>query len=267
MNVAGTDYTGKAGAVNPSTGQYDHTLTSVLTDIRIRQACAFAINRSQYLSVVDGGVGTVANGIYRTDSPFYKNPNYPSYNPAQAKKLVAAYKKAKGVSKVSFVIDIVGSSSAGITGFEFIQSQLKAVGITVTSRPLQQSVLINDKILKTYEASAWNQFGGTAPSLNYVWFNTGNFVNFAQNADPVLQAAMQAGLAAPAGTAAYVANWAKVNTQLAKDIPYLWLDTTVNAWGFKSKVQNWAGGTAADGKTKILNPDSGAIRLTEVWIS
>jgi len=267
LNVAGKDYTGHTGAVNPSTGQYDHTLTSVLTDIRIRQACAYAINRSQYLSVVDDGVGTVANGIYKTTSPFYRNPGYPSYNPAEAKKLVKAYKKATGATKVSFVIDIVGSSSAGITGFEFIQSQLAAVGIEVTSRPLQQSVLINDKILKTYEASAWNQFGGTTPSLNYVWFNSGNFVNFAQNADPVLQAAMQAGLAAPQGSAAFIANWAKVNTQLGKDIPYLWLDNTVNAWAFKSKVQNWAGGTAADGKTKILNPDAGDIRVTEVWIS
>ena len=48
LNVAGKDYTGHTGAVNPSTGQYDHTLTSVLTDIRIRQACAYAINRTQY---------------------------------------------------------------------------------------------------------------------------------------------------------------------------------------------------------------------------
>jgi peptide/nickel transport system substrate-binding protein len=267
LNVAGKDYTGQSGAVNPSTLQYDHSMRSVLTDIRIRQACAYAINRNQYLAIVDGGVGFTMNGIYRPNSPFYKNPGYPSYNPAEAKKLVAAYKKSTGASKVSFVLDIVGSSSEQITEFEFIQSQLKAVGIEITSRPLQQSVQINGAIFKTYEAVTWNQFGGTEPSLNYVWFSAGNFLNFAQNSDAVLTNAMHTAMAAKPYSASYISNWAKVNTQLAKDIPYLFMAATVYAWGAKKSVQNWAKATAADGKTTVLNPDAGGIRLTETWIS
>ena len=267
LNVACKDYTGQSGAVNPSTLQYDHSRRSVLTDIRIRQACAYAINRNQYLSVVDGGVGFTMNGIYRPASPFYKNPGYPSYNPAEAKKLVAAYKKATGATKVSFVLDIVGSSSEQITEFEFIQSQLAAVGIEITSRPVQQSVQINGAILKTYEAVTWNQFGGTEPSLNFVWFDSGNFLNFAQNDDPVLTKAMLTAMAAKPYSASYISNWAKVNTQLAKDIPYLFMAATVYAWGAKTTVQNWAKSTAADAKTAVLNPDAGAIRLTETWIS
>lgn len=279
---------GATGAVNPSTLQWDPSLKPVLNDVSIRQACAMAINRTTYFKVIDSSVGAVANGIYRKTSPFYDNPGYPDYNPARAKSLVEAYKSANNVSEVSFVIDILSDDSVATQQFSFFQQQLGAVGITVTPRPLVQSTLINNVIYGEYDCATWNQFGGVDPSLNYVWFvslpaaaaypaglslsslpssvNIAGAVNFAHLGDPTVEDNMLAALAAVPSSPVEVRAWRTVNSQFAKDIPYLWLDVTVNAWAARSNVQNWAYGTAADGTTRCLSPDGGSARWDQIWL-
>ncbi len=282
-------YLGTLGAVNPSTLQWDPTLKPVLNDVTIRQACAMAINRNTYFKLIDASVGAVTNGLYRKTSPFYENPGYPNYDPAKAKSLVSAYKSAHNLSSVSFVIDYLSDDASATQAFSFWQQQLGAVGITVTGRPLVQSTLINNVIYGQYDCAQWNQFGGVDPSLNYVWFNSqpaaaaypeglslsslpaslniAGAVNFAHQGDPVIEDAMLAALAAVPSSPVEVRSWRTVNSQFAKDIPYLWLDVTVNAWAARSNVQNWAYGTAADGTTQCLSPDGGSARWDQIWLS
>jgi ABC-type transport system substrate-binding protein len=281
---------GTLGAVNPSSLQWDPTLKPVLNDVSIRQACAMAINRATYFKLIDGSVGSVADGLYRKSSPFYTSPNYPSYNPTKAKALVDAYKSTNNVTKVSFVIDILQDDATAQQAYSFFESQLGAIGITTTPRPLVQSTLINNVIYGQYDCATWNQFGGVDPSLNYVWFLSlsatgspatgglgltslpaGTFiagaVNFAHQGDPVVEASMVSALGATPGSATEVRGWRTINDQFAKDIPYLWLDQLINAWAARSNVQNWAYGTAADGTTRCLSPDGGSARWDQIWLS
>jgi ABC-type transport system substrate-binding protein len=282
-------YEGTLGAVNPSTLQWDTSLKPVLNDLSIRQACAMAINRTTYFKIIDGNVGAVANGLYRKTSRFYDNPGYPDYNPSQAKTLVDAYKTANSLTEVSFVIDILSGDATATQAFSFFQQQLGAVGITVTPRPLVQSTLINNVIFGEYDCATWNQLGGVDPSLNYVWLvslpaaaeppdglglttlpasvNIAGAVNFAHQGDPVVEDNMLQALAAVPSSPVEIRAWRAVNAQLAKDIPYLWLDVLVNAWAANSNVQNWAYATAADGTTRCLNPDQGAARWDQIWLS
>ncbi len=280
---------GVTGAVNPSTLAWDSTIKPVLNDVTIRQACAMAINRQTYFKVIDSSVGAVANGIYRKTSPFYENPGYPNYNPTQAKTLVDAYKTANNVTDVSFVIDIYAGDSVSTQQFSFFQQQLSAVGITVTSRSLTPSTLIQNVIYGEFDCAVWNQFGGVDPSLNYVWFlsqpaaaaypegmgltsipadvNIAGAVNFAHLGDPVVENNMLAALAAPSGSPVETRAWRAVNAQFGKDVPYLWLDVTVNAWAARSHVQNFAYATAGDGTTRCLSPDGGYARWDQIWLS
>ena len=288
--VQDADWIGTLGAVDPSTLTWNTKLKPVLNDVTIRRACAMAINRNTFFKVVDGGVGEVADGIYRKTSPFYQNPGYPAYNPAKAKALVNAYKTKNNVSSVSFVIDIISGSSSSQKQFAFFQQQFAAVGITVVPRPEVQSTLINNVIYGTYDCSQWNQFGGVDPSLNYVWFNSfsataplaagglgmgalpaGTFfagaVNFAHQADPLVEQSMLAALAAKPGSASQKTAWKTVNRQFSRDIPYLWLDVTVTAFAVRKNVQNWVSGTAGDGTTRCLSPDGGSARWDQIWKS
>ena len=272
------------GAIDPSSMQWNPKLIPVLNDVTIRQACAMAINRATYFKDIDGGVGFEADGIFKKTSRYYKNPGYPAYNPSSAKKLVQAYMKNNNVTTVGFVIDIIAGSTAATKQFSFFEQQLAAVGITVTPRPLTQSTLIQNVIYGEYDCAGWNQFGGAAPSVNYVWFlsqpatqlgftalPSGTYipgaVNFAHLADPAVEGAMLSALTAAPGSASLRSNWQAVNKQFAKDIPYLWLDTTVSAWAARKNVQNWAYGTAADGTTRCLTPDGGAARWDQIWKS
>jgi ABC-type transport system substrate-binding protein len=280
---------GATGGVNPSTLNWDPSIKPVLNDVSIRTACAMAINRNTYFKLIDASVGAVSNGLYRKTSPFYDNPGYPNYNPTKAKALVDAYKSANNLTDVSFVIDYLSDDASATQAFSFWQQQLSAVGITVTARPLVQSTLINNVIYGQYDCAQWNQFGGVDPSLNYVWFNSqpaaaaypegldltslpasvniAGAVNFAHQGDPVIEDAMLSALAAVPSSPVEVRSWRTVNSQFAKDIPYLWLDVTVNAWAARSNVQNWTYGTAADGTTRCLSPDGGSARWDQIWLT
>lgn len=287
--VQDADYLGTLGAVNPSTLQWDTSLKPVINDLSIRKACAMAINRKIYFRVIDDNVGAVANGAFRTTSRYYKNPGYPSYNPARARALVDAYKSANGLSKVSFVIDILSDDAVAQQAFSFFQQQLSAVGITVTPRPLVQSTLINNVIYGEYDCATWNQFGAVDPSLNYVWWlslpattappdglgmsslpagtNIAGAVNFAHQGDPTVENAMLAALGSRPGSATTRSSWETVNQQFAQTIPYLWLDVLVNAWAARNHVQNWCYATAGDGTTRMLSPDQGACRWDQIWLT
>jgi len=212
-----------------------------------------AVNRSTYHKVIDDNIGLLADGIFRKSSPNYKNPGYPAYNPTKAKALVDAYKAANNVSTVSFVIDIVAGSSSETERFSLFQQEFAKIGVNVTPRSSVQSALINNVIYGEYDCATWNQFGGVDPSLNYVWFDSqsataglaagglgmsglpagtqiAGAVNFAHQADPVVESALLAALAAKPGSAAQHTGWQTVNRRFSALIPYVFLDTLVNAW-------------------------------------
>jgi ABC-type transport system substrate-binding protein len=290
IQVQEADWIGTMGAVNPSTLQWDTTMKPVVNDPGVRKALAMAINRSTYFRVIDNSVGALADGVFRKTSPFYKNPGYPAYNPTAAKALINAYKSKNNVSSVAFVLDIVAGSSSATKAFDFFQQEFSKIGVTITPRSLVQSTLINNVIYGEYDCAGWNQFGGCDESQNYVWWNSqsataglaagglgmsglpsgtqiAGAVNFAHQADPAVETALLTALASRPGSAAKTAAWQTVNRRFAITLPYLMLDTTVNAWAARSTVQNWAFATAGDGTTRCLNPDAGSSRWDQVWKS
>ena len=275
------------GAVNPSTGAWNASATPVVADVTIRQACAKAINRATFLSTVDGGIGQISDGIYRskingkTATGLYKDPKYPAFSVSQGKALVDAWKRAHPGVAAAFVIDIVQGNSAQQQAFTFIKNALSAIGITVTSRALSAPDLIGKKISKEYDASTWSQFGGITPDLNFVWFTSSKFlgkqasgyVNFAQQADPLIQSGMLAGMAAVPGSTAQKTAWQGVNTRMAVNVPYLWLDTTVTMFAARANVRNFAYAAAAPGTganptrstSRAYSPDGGSARWEHIY--
>ena len=288
QNVIAGTAPGIKGAVNPSSLQWDLSLTPVVNSQQIRQACAMAINRETFLKVIALGVGTVSDGIYRKSSPYYSNPNYPAYNPSGASALVSTYKKTNNLSSVGFVIDIVSGNAEQTEQFAFIQQQLAAVGITVTPRAIEQASLIQNVEQGSFDASFYNEFGGIDQGLNYVWWDSvpaapaypnglgltslsattfiPGAVNFAHQADPTVEIAMLSALASPKGSAAYGSAWGKVNDIFAQDCTYLFLTQLVTAFAARNRVQNWAYSAGFDGK-RLLNPDGGSTRWDYVWIT
>jgi ABC-type transport system substrate-binding protein len=245
-----------------------------------------AINRDAFLKVIALGVGSVSDGIYRKSSPYYKNPNYPAYNPSGASTLVKNFLSTSSVKSVSFVIDYVSDSAVQSEMFAFVQAQLAAVGITVKPRATEQATLIQNVEQGSFDAAFFNEFGGIDQGINYVWWDSvpaapaypnglglntlsattfiPGAVNFAHQADPTIEEAMLAALASPKGSATYVGAWGKVNNIFAQDCTYLFLTQLVTAFAARNNVQNWAFSEGFEGK-RLLNPDGGSVRWDYVF--
>jgi peptide/nickel transport system substrate-binding protein len=297
-NTTGKDLFGATGSqeVN-SSGTWKPGPVSPIADQRIRHALALAINTKGYLSGIDQNVGAVSNGIFTTGSSFYANPGYPVYSPASVtagKALVAAYKASNSLSKTAKVtihMQIVSGSKTASDQFAYISKCAAAVGITLVAVPVVQSILIGNAIGRTYEMSAWAQFGGVVQDGNYVWWDSSKLanggyapgfphypgpasaggVNFANNVDGAVETAMVSALAAstPAGQKA---QWQAVNARFSQDFPYLWLDETVVVWAAQATVQNWANAmaptaTSSKSTTPVLGPSSGVLGWAQIWIS
>jgi hypothetical protein len=285
-----------AGAVNPTTLAWDHTYTNHLTDSSIRKAVAQAINPASYVKTITAGQGTFADGVFKKTSPFYQNPNYSKYNPAAAKRAVAAYKAAKKITDVTIVIDYSTGSSQDLKTFLFIQSACKTVGIKIVGRPLESGVEIANFISGVNTASLTFQFGGADQSLNYVWWNSvpaagtniplglgltgwpyssyagnGDYttspnvagaVNFSHQNNPVIQRAMAQALASPGGSSQHVSAWRVVNSTFASEQTYVFLTTVVTTLAANKKVQNFVGAQFA-GKTVLQQ--AGTLRFDQAW--
>ena len=285
------------GGVNPSTLQWDGTRVSPTADPRIRKAIAQSINPSTYMKVVCDNLGVFANGVYAKSSPYYQDPQYPTYNPTAAKKLVDAYMKDNNVTEVKVVYNYVGTDSVQTKGMQLLQSFWKAIGLTLVPNSMENGVLVANAISGKYEASAWSQFGGTDQAVNYVWWasnpavgpletsphyqeymlaswpytdyvdgahspNFAQAVNFAHQNNPAIQKALLSAQKSAGGSTQHVTAWRQVNDLLCQEVSYAWLNSTLTCVAAKPSVQNFMGSSQSG---KYIIQQAGGLRLDQAW--
>ena len=286
------------GGINPSTLQWDGTRVNPASDPSIRKALAQAINPTTYMKVVCDNLGTFANGVYAKNSPYYQDPQYPTYNPTAAKKLVDAYKKDNKVSEVKVVLNYVGTDSVQTKGMQLLQSFWKAIGLTLVPNSMENGVLVANAISGKYEASYWSQFGGTDQAVNYVWWasnpavgpletnphyqeymlaswpytdyvdgahspNFAQAVNFAHQNNPAIQKALLAAQKSAGGSTQHVTAWRQVNDLFGQEVTYAWLNSTLTCVAAKPSVQNFMGSSQSG---KYIIQQAGGLRLDQAWI-
>jgi peptide/nickel transport system substrate-binding protein len=234
-----------------------------------REILAMGTSAQQYSQILDQGVMAPMSGLYLPSSPYYSPTAYPKYNHAQAKKLAQEYAKKNG-GPLSFTSNTVAAPQ-NIRQAEWFQQVMKNIGVNVTIKTMQQNELINNALFGTFQATAWSQFGGVSPDLNYVWMstqtlnNTGLSINMARNNNPKIQAAYLKGMAS-SNQAEAVAAFQTVNKQLGADRPYIWLDRSTWAIVAKNNVQNWNNPKAPGGQA-MLGQDQGDWWMTQAWLS
>ncbi len=244
-----------------------------MSDIRVRQAMAMAINSKQYATVVDKDVNAPTNQPFLPNSPSYvADSGYPAYNPSKARALVKQLETETG-KPVAFTLQSTNSAYS-IQVVQFIQAQLEAVGMKVTLTQIQQADQINNALGGLFQATSWRQFAAVDPDLNYLWwspteiFGTGPSSiasNFARNTDPEVETLLQQGRTStdPATRAAAYQGVAK---RLNADLPYIWQDRTTWAMVANSKVQNWNNPTTPEG-AKAYGMIVGTIWPAQIWKS
>jgi len=244
-------------------------VTAPTNDIRIRQALAKATDQAQVQKIFSPGFTRPVNGLFLQGSPYYSETGFPTYDLAGAKQLVAEYKAQHGAPTVN-LLTVTDPRLAQVV--QVIQQMWQEAGFTVTISQIEQAQLINDFVAGTFQTATVYQFGAVDPDLNYVWWSTttagpiGSIaLNFPRNSDPVIEQAMLTGRHA-LDQATRVASYKKVNEQLAKDLPYIWLEQYIFSEVAATRVQNWSNPILPNGMPGYAF-DEGIFNPVAIWMS
>jgi peptide/nickel transport system substrate-binding protein len=112
------------------------TTSPPFTDVRVRQAIAYALDRQRIVDIVSAGQGVIANGPTPPSLWWFDKdlPNY-EHNPEKAKKLLAEAGYPSGLSlTLSLPPDSMYRPLASL-----VQEQLKDAGIKVNIQPVSAS--------------------------------------------------------------------------------------------------------------------------------
>jgi peptide/nickel transport system substrate-binding protein len=172
----------------------------ILSNVAVRQAMAYAINRQQASEIGEYGYEPPSNqtGIvtptfssWEDTSQASKFGNAYSYNPSHAISILKAAGYTKGSDgimqkngqKLSFSITNNGGFSDWVAAVNVIQTDLKAIGIQVTPKnlaaPAYQAAMYNG----TYQLGYYAETGGPNPYYELrQWLYSGNSAPIGQPA-------------------------------------------------------------------------------------
>jgi peptide/nickel transport system substrate-binding protein len=161
-----------------------------LSDVAVRQAMAYAINRNQVANIGEYGEepGANQNDIAAPtfsawmDTAAAAKYDY-GYNPAKAKQILEAdgYTMgsngimAKNGQQLSFSVINIGGYSDWVASMSVIQSELKAVGIAITPDNLASNDFLSRLYNGNFQLAYYAQTGGPTPYYEFrQWLYSGN---------------------------------------------------------------------------------------------
>ena len=161
-----------------------------LSDVHVRQAIAYAIDRNKVANIGEYGEEPGANQSdidvptfsAWLDSSAAAQYNY-GYDPAKAKQILVqdGYKLgsngifAKNGQQLSFSVINIGGYSNWVASMSVIQQQLKAVGIAITPDNLASNDFLSRLYNGNYQLAYYAQTGGPTPYYEFrQWLYSAN---------------------------------------------------------------------------------------------
>ncbi len=236
-------------------------------NVAARRAVAYATPYEPYFAVTETDPELATDSAFGKDSPYYVDTDFPTYDPAEAERLVQEYTAQTGQPLAFELTTTPVTENQQI--IQLFAEQYNAVGMQVTLKGTEQGQFIVDAATGNYQANLWRQFGATDPDGDYLWWHKSNAtggitLNFARFANDELSAALDEARATPDPEVRKQA-YQTVQEIWADQVPYVWLSTTVWAIGAANDVRNIANATLPDGQ-ESLPFQSGWHRLTETWV-
>jgi peptide/nickel transport system substrate-binding protein len=164
----------------------------LLSNVKVREAMSYAINRSQVSTIGESGYEPPANQTGIVTPTFSSQLSTSAlsswgsgYDPAKAKALLASagfHPGAGGVmtnaagQKLSFTVINIGDYSDWVASMQVIQQDLKAIGIQVTPDNLSNTDFDSDLFFGKYQLAYYDQqtFGPSAYYELNNWLNSAN---------------------------------------------------------------------------------------------
>jgi len=220
-----------------------NTTVKPFSDVRVRQALNYAIDKNAFIKVTENGFGTPAFSSIAPNTWGYVKQQPYDFNIQKAKDLLAqaGYKDGFSTTLVS------NNSSDTVKADQFLQQQLAQVGVTVNIQPMDGAALDAQIFVPQSQSKLQMYFGGWSPSTGDadwglrplfakadfppVGYNMGFYTN------PIVEQAITAGLQTANPTQRQQA-YATAQAQIYKDAPWAFLSVPDNVYAYSSNLQN-----------------------------
>jgi peptide/nickel transport system substrate-binding protein len=253
VEAAGSgDLAVRLASFNGSSAMTLNLATAPFDDPRVRQAVAYAVDRSALSEVIDKGISEPSDGPFAVDSPLYADPGYPAFDPERARQLVG---------EVGTPIEFgyqVGQSGIAPQRATVIQQMLDQVGITMNIEPLEFTTIVANVVGGDFQAADLPTPDFTDPDVQLTRrFQTGSAQNWGGYSSQVVDDALARGRTS-ADPAQRAQAYAELSRALATDLPYIWL--TRNYYGVISDP-------AVGGWQPLDAANLGVFRPERLWIA
>lgn len=247
-----------------------NTLQPPLDDLRVRQALAYATDKATVNVAISNGERELANGPYRESSPWYNAVDYPQFDLAKAQQLVEEYEAENG--PISFTMEVGAGGAIGAQTAQILQEQWAEAGIEVELGSTEIASLIASVVVGDYTAVVWRQFDSPTPLQETVWWHEEGApdlgeigLNFARNRDDVLSEALDTSRTV-ASDDEEKAQFDIAQTQLAADIPYIWITHIEPAIVAESDIMNVLHAPIPGTDAEMMSFHNSAHELSQVWV-
>jgi peptide/nickel transport system substrate-binding protein len=261
-----------------SYGETNYTLMNVgdeeshLSDVRVRQALAYALDSQVLIDRRGAGIGEVANGPFSPDQVGHLDDSgYPEYDPEEAKRLLDEYKEETGNSTVEIAYTTT-TDPANLQTAELLKQFWEQVGFTIPLAQIEQGQFIITALTGDFEMFGWRNHGGVSPDSQRIWWHSETAdepgalaLNFGRIRDDVIDENLDIIRASDDEDEIQEAA-ESINRQFAEQVYNLWSSWTV--WGIAKKpdVNGLDTFTLPSGDATIYgNGIGGSHQVAQLW--
>jgi peptide/nickel transport system substrate-binding protein len=214
-----------------------NTKVAPLSNVHIRRAIEWGVNRPEIVNTALKGIGVVAQGPLSPVSWAYSSSIAPySYNINNAKSELAQGGKASGVS---FTLLITSGSPLIAQEAQFIQSELQPAGINVNIKQETFTTLLSDTSAFNFQAALIGWSGRPDPDGNmYSWFHTGGGFNDMQYSNPQVDSLLEAARAS-SNQSQRTMDYQQAEQIILQDASYVFINNGVNVQATATNIKNF----------------------------
>jgi peptide/nickel transport system substrate-binding protein len=251
-----------------STDEYVLNVESGPTsDLRVRQALAYAFDSQTYVDVLGAGVVVPANGPFPAGSIGYlEDTGAISFDLDKAKELVEEYESENGPLTLT-----IQAGQDKSTAVQLAQSMWQEAGMDVELAIADNNVVLTNLLQGNFEIMAGALPGVINPADNAIWWDSANLhpvgeisTNYARIDDPDVDGLL-ADLAVAADASERQELAADLNRRFAEETYAIWTYWTVWATASASDVHDLVDIELPDGQTSD-NTNQGLHFLVRAWI-
>lgn len=216
-------------------GFWMNTRTGPLSNRQVRQAISLLIDRKKFVQVTAGKTDVPANSPFGPGELAYGPWDKPPKQDVKAAKKLLAKAHATGVS---FTF-LTTTAPISLQQAQIIQNMLQAGGISMKIQSEDFTTILTQVAQHNFEAAAVAWSGRPDPDQNsYNHFYTGGPNNYGEYSSTTTDTYLARGRT-QIDTKKRKADYAKVAQQLAKDVPYLFIDHANNSFGMKASLKGF----------------------------